>query len=48
MPEKRDRIICFSLSATMLAQLQKLAQTKDSMSSLLRQIIKDYLDRQSI
>jgi len=46
MPEKRDRIICFSTTQSQLDALRRLAPTKDSMSSLLREIIKAYLDKQ--
>ena len=44
--ERRDRAICFSLTQSMLNELRRLAPTRDSMSSLLREIIQAYLDKQ--
>jgi hypothetical protein len=44
MKEKKDKVICFSTTASQYEALMKLAPFKDSMSSLLRDIIQHYLD----
>jgi len=44
--EKRDRVICFSTTQTMVDQLRALAPSKDSLSALLREIIEDYIASQ--
>jgi hypothetical protein len=43
MKEKRDRIICFSTTETQMQQLRALAPSRDSLSSLMREIIQQYL-----
>jgi hypothetical protein len=45
--EKRNRIICFSTTASQYEALKALAPSKDSLSSLLREIIEAYLNRAS-
>lgn len=41
---KRDRIVCFAMTREQFAELHQVASTKDSLSSLLREIIQRYLD----
>lgn len=41
---RKNRIICFSTTTEMVDALRLLAPTRDSMSSLLREIITAYLN----
>jgi hypothetical protein len=45
MKEKRDRTICFTTTGSQYEALKALAPSRDSMSSLLREIIREYLER---
>lgn len=45
MQEKRNRVVCFSTTESMVAALKELAPSKDSLSALLREIINQYLTK---
>ncbi len=45
MTNKKDKIICFSTTEVQYEELHQIASTKDSMSALLREIIREYLER---
>jgi len=45
--EKRDKVICFSLTRSMYDALHALAPSRDSLSALLREMISAYLSKLS-
>ena len=44
---KKDRLIVFSTTAEQAEQLMALAATRDSMSSLMREIVREYIANHS-